>query len=294
MKPAFTIGVDYGTNSVRAVVVDCADGRVLGTSVFDYPSGDQGVLLDPRDPHLARQNPGDYLLGLDASISGAVEEAARQPGFTRARVVGIGVDTTGSTPIPVDEDCQPLALYPRLHGQLAAYAWLWKDHTAAEEAAAITETARRHAPEYLAPIGGTYSSEWFWSKIWRCLKVAPEIFDQAVQLDRAGRLHPGGARGHQGPQGRRCAACAPPATRRCTRTRGAGCRRRRSSPGSTRSWPTCGIASTTTPGRPTGPPGASRRPGRRRSACPRASRSRWAASTRTTAPSARACARARS
>jgi L-ribulokinase len=180
MPSTFTIGVDYGTNSVRAVVVDCADGRVLGTSVFHYPSGDQGVLLDPHDPHLARQNPGDYLLGLDASISGAVEEAQRQPGFTRGHVVGIGVDTTGSTPLPVDEDCQPLALYPRLHGQLAAYAWLWKDHTAAEEAAAITETARRHAPEYLAPIGGTYSSEWFWSKIWRCLKVAPEIFDQAV------------------------------------------------------------------------------------------------------------------
>ncbi len=180
MKPAFTIGVDYGTNSVRAVVVDCADGRVLGTSVFDYPSGDHGVLLDPRDPHLARQNPGDYLLGLDASISGAVEEAERQPDFERARVVGIGVDTTGSTPLPVDEDCQPLALYPRLHGELAAYAWLWKDHTAAEEAAAITETARRHAPEYLAPIGGTYSSEWFWSKIWRCLRVAPAIFERAV------------------------------------------------------------------------------------------------------------------
>jgi len=180
VEPAYTIGVDFGTNSVRAVVVDCADGRVAGTSVLDYPSGDQGVLLDPRDPHLARQNPADYMVGLDASVSGALAEAERQRGFVRTRIIGIGVDTTGSTPIPVDADNQPLALHPRLQANLAAHAWLWKDHTGAEEAAAITDTARRHAPEYLAVIGGTYSSEWFWSKIWRCLKVAPEVFDAAA------------------------------------------------------------------------------------------------------------------
>src|SRR5436309_12637222 len=87
-------------------------------------------------------------------------------GFARARVIGIGVDTTGSTPLPVDAGNRPLALDPRWRDSLAAQAWLWKDHTAAEEAAAITETARRCAPEYLSPIGGTYSSEWFWSKIW--------------------------------------------------------------------------------------------------------------------------------
>jgi L-ribulokinase len=180
MKPAFTIGLDYGTNSVRAVVVDCADGRELGTSVFDYPSGEQGVLLDPRDPHLARQSPLDYLAGLEASVRGALAEAEGKSGFSRTNVIGIGVDTTGSTPIPVDARNRPLALDPKWQGDLAAQAWLWKDHTAAGEAAAITAAAREHAPQYLAPIGGVYSSEWFWSKVWRCLKVAPDVFDAAA------------------------------------------------------------------------------------------------------------------
>ena len=177
---SFTIGLDYGTNSVRAVVVSCADGSTVGTHVFDYPSGDKGVLVDPRDPHLARQHPGDYLAGLKASARGALEEAEGRPGFSRDRVIGIGVDTTGSTPMPVDENARPLGLDPAWEGKLAAHAWLWKDHTGADEAAAITAAARDHAPEYLAVIGGTYSSEWFWSKIWRCLKVAPEVFDAAA------------------------------------------------------------------------------------------------------------------
>jgi len=180
MKPAFAIGLDYGTNSVRAVVVDCANGHSIGTHVANYPSGDQGVLLDPKDPHLARQSPADYISGLRASVKGALAEAARDSGFDPSRVVGIGVDTTGSTPMPVDTRNQPLALDPKWKGNLAAQAWLWKDHTGAAEAAAITETAAKHAPQYLAPIGGVYSSEWFWSKVWRCLKVAPDVFDAAA------------------------------------------------------------------------------------------------------------------
>ena len=180
MRPAFTIGIDYGTNSVRAVVVDCADGHVVGTSVYPYPSGDQGILLDPRDPHLARQNPADYLAGLTASVRGALREAAEATGFRADHVIGLGVDTTGSTPIPVDAANRALAMDPRWANHLAAHAWLWKDHTAAEEAAAITAIAAEHAPEYLAPIGGTYSSEWFWSKVWHCLKVAPDVIDAAA------------------------------------------------------------------------------------------------------------------
>ena len=177
---AYTIGVDYGTNSVRAVVVDTGDGRVVGTRVFDYPSGDQGVLLDPKQPHLARQNPADYIEGLRVSVRDALTAADAEPGFARDRVIGIGVDTTGSTPLPVDAQARPLALDPRWQDNLAAHAWLWKDHTASAEAVAITEIARAHAPELLAPIGGTYSSEWWWSKIWRCRKVAPEVFDAAA------------------------------------------------------------------------------------------------------------------
>jgi L-ribulokinase len=180
MATAYTIGTDFGTNSVRAVVVDCADGRVLGTNVFDYPSGEQGVLLDPRNPHLARQNPADYIEGLRASVTAALAAAEQEQEFSRDRVIGIGVDTTGSTPLPVDAHAQPLALDARWKDNLAAHAWLWKDHTSAAEAAAITTTAQEHAPQYLAPIGGTYSSEWWWSKIWHCLKVAPDVFDAAA------------------------------------------------------------------------------------------------------------------
>ncbi len=177
---SYTIGIDYGTNSVRAIVVDTADGRVAGTRVFDYPSGDHGVLLESKQPHLARQNPADYVEGLRASVNGALLAADPQPGFARDRVIGIGVDTTGSTPLPVDAQARPLAIDPRWKHSLAAHAWLWKDHTSTAEAAAITAAAATHAPELLAPIGGTYSSEWWWSKIWRCLKVAPDVFDAAA------------------------------------------------------------------------------------------------------------------
>jgi L-ribulokinase len=177
---AFTIGIDYGTNSVRAVVVDTADGGVVGTRVFDYPSGEQGVLLDSKQPHLARQNPADYIEGLRVAVGGALREADRDPAFARDRVIGIGVDTTGSTPLPIDEHNRPLGVSPQWESNLAAHAWLWKDHTSAAEAARITETAARYNPELLAPIGGTYSSEWWWSKIWHCLKVAPGVFDAAA------------------------------------------------------------------------------------------------------------------
>ena len=208
MAPAFTIGVDFGTNSVRAIVVDCADGRVLGVRVADYPSGERGVLLDPRDPHLARQNPADYLAGLRESVRGALAEADREKGFSRDRVIGIGTDTTGSTPIPVDARNRPLALALEWRTHLAAQAWLWKDHTGAAEAEVITATAQRHAPEYLAPIGGRYSSEWFWSKIWRCLKAAPEVFDAAKSWVELADYVPAALTGVTSPAAVRRCVCA--------------------------------------------------------------------------------------
>ena len=208
MKRAYTLGIDYGTNSVRTVVVDCADGREIGTAVFDYPSGDQGILLDPRDPHLARQNPGDYIEGLEISVKGALAEATGQDGFSTDEVIGIGVDTTGSTPIPVNGANRPLALEKKWRDDLAAHAWLWKDHTGAEEAAAITAGARDHAPEYLAPIGGVYSSEWFWSKIWHCLKVAPDVFEAAESWVELADFIPAVLAGITDPQDIRRCVCA--------------------------------------------------------------------------------------
>ncbi len=179
MNP-LTIGIDYGTNSVRAIVVDTSNGRELGTAVVDYPSGKAGILLDPKEPHLARQHPGDYFDGLERSVRGALAQAAEQrPDFDVAAIVGIGVDTTGSSPLPVDQNNVPLALNPRWKHHLAAQCWLWKDHTSHSEAARITATAAKHRPQLIAKCGNTYSSEWFWSKIWRCLNVAPEIFEAA-------------------------------------------------------------------------------------------------------------------
>ena len=175
----YTLGIDYGTNSVRALVVDVRDGRELGAAVINYPSGKEGILLDPRDHNLARQHPGDYLFGLEESVRAALALAAKDPTFSAAEVIGIGVDSTGSSPLPVDAKNVPLGVQPQWKDNLAAQCWLWKDHTGHREAARITEVAARMRPQYIAKCGDVYSSEWFWSKIWRCLKVAPEVFDAA-------------------------------------------------------------------------------------------------------------------
>ncbi|MBX3434826.1 MAG: ribulokinase [Pirellulales bacterium] len=175
MANQYAIGVDYGTNSVRALVVDVATGAEIGTEVFNYPSGDAGIMLDPSDPHVARQHPGDYIVGFEHAVAGAVKKAAATPGFAPELVVGIGVDTTGSTPLPVDAHGTPLALLPQFEGNLAAQAWLWKDHTSHAAAEEISAVARRQGRPYLAKCGGTYSSEWYWAKILHCLRTAPEV-----------------------------------------------------------------------------------------------------------------------
>jgi L-ribulokinase len=175
----FTLGIDFGTNSVRALVVRCSDGTEFGSAVAQYPSGHQGVILDPRDHHLARQHPGDYLVGLKASVRGALAAAARRRGFSAERVIGIGVDTTGSSPIPVDAHNVPLALHRRWRSNVNAQCWLWKDHTSVHEAAQITALAAQHRPQFIAKCGNAYSSEWFWSKLWHCRLVAPDVFAAA-------------------------------------------------------------------------------------------------------------------
>lgn len=175
-KDVFSIGIDYGTNSVRALVVRCRDGKEFGSCVVNYPSGHQGVLLDPRDHNVARQHPGDYLFGLEKSVKGALAQAKKQRGFSAAQVIGLGVDTTGSSPIPVDAKNVPLALDKKWAKNLNAQCWLWKDHTSWREAAKITDLAAQHRPQFIAKCGNTYSSEWFWAKLWHCLNVDKKLF----------------------------------------------------------------------------------------------------------------------
>ncbi len=179
----YALGIDYGTNSCRSLLVDLDSGAEMGSTVFHYPSGEMGVLLDPKDPHVARQNPQDYLDGLSAVIRGALEQAkAKSADFSAEHVIGIGIDTTGSTPIPVNEAGTPLGLLPEFQNNLNAMVWLWKDHTGYAEAAEITQLAQSIRPDMIAKCGGIYSSEWFWSKILRLRRTDPAVFAAAFSF----------------------------------------------------------------------------------------------------------------
>jgi L-ribulokinase len=177
----YTIGLDYGTSSVRALVVRLSDGAEVGTAVFNYPHGEAGVLLDASDPHLARQHPQDYLDGALETIRAAIAQARQtDAGFSPERVLGIGVDTTGSSPMPVDAEGRSLTAHAGLATNPAAHVWLWKDHTSTEEAAEITKLAHQIRPHYIAKYGGVYSSEWYWAKLLHCIRVAPEVVEAAA------------------------------------------------------------------------------------------------------------------
>jgi len=177
---SYTIGLDYGTNSVRCVIVDAADGSEVGTAIYEYETGQDGIILDPGNHNLARQNPADYVKGMQVTVREALAEAGKaDKKFSARDIIGLGVDTTGSTPIPVDRDGTPLAMLDQFKDNLNAQAWLWKDHTAYAEAAEITELAERDHPEYLAKCGRIYSSEWFFSKVLHCLRTDPAVFEAA-------------------------------------------------------------------------------------------------------------------
>ncbi len=179
MSTQYTIGLDYGTNSVRALIVNVANGAEIAAATWTYRHGTQGVILS-RDPNLARQHPADYVQGAEVTIQQALAAAKKnQRGFNASQVIGIGVDTTGSTPLPVDAKGQPLAFNKKFAKNPAAMAWLWKDHTGVAEAAEITALAKQMRPQFLAKCGGTYSSEWFFSKILHCLRSAPQVFKAA-------------------------------------------------------------------------------------------------------------------
>ncbi len=175
----YSLGLDFGTNSVRSLIVDVNTGEEIATSVWNYACGEAGIILDPKDPNLARQHPQDYIDGTVACTTAALKEATSHKEFSAANVIGIGVDTTGSTPLPVDKQGLPLALQDPFKNEPAAMAWLWKDHTGFAEAAEITRAAAGQRPHFLAKCGGTYSSEWYWSKVLHCLRTSPKVYEAA-------------------------------------------------------------------------------------------------------------------
>ncbi|HEY2881214.1 MAG TPA: ribulokinase [Pirellulales bacterium] len=205
--PRYTIGLDYGTGSVRALLVSTA-GEEIAAQVFDYPHGVAGVVISDRDPNLARQHPRDYEAGAEAAVKGVLKAAAEKKGVRPDEVIGIGVDTTGSTPMPVDAQGIPLAYDKRFEADINALAWLWKDHTSHAEAEEITAVGSRRHPEYLAKIGNRYSSEWFWAKILHCARVAPAVFDAAASWVEIADWIPAMLCGKLQPTGIRRGVCA--------------------------------------------------------------------------------------
>jgi L-ribulokinase len=186
------MGLDFGTNSVRALIAEAADGQEIATAVDDYETGEAGIILDRADPNLARQDPAEYVRGIENVIKAVLTSAKKTDhAFDTANIIGIGIDTTGSTPIPVDNTGTPLAYQKKFRKNPNAQAWLWKDHTSHAEAAMITELAAREHPEYLAKCGGTYSSEWFFSKILHCLRTDPSVFDAASSWVECADFVPG-------------------------------------------------------------------------------------------------------
>jgi L-ribulokinase len=162
MGKKYVIGIDYGTDSVRSVVVDTSNGEIAGTSVFEYPRWKKGLFCDPLINQF-RQHPSDYIEGLEQSVKGSIKGLT--PDVVKS-IVGITVDTTGSTPVAVDKEGVPLSLQTEFENNPDAMFILWKDHTAVKEAAAINDLAKTWGGvDFTRFEGGIYSSEWFWAKI---------------------------------------------------------------------------------------------------------------------------------
>jgi L-ribulokinase len=178
MKTKTALGIDFGSSSVRILTLEIESGKVLSSVEQAYLEGEGGVYVSKDNNLLARQNPGDYIRSLELAMEKSVA-ANRNIGIDMSSVRGIGVDATGSTPIPVTKEMVPLASSDKFRENLNAYAWMWKDHTSFREAEKITATAAGIRPHYLGKTGGAYSSEWYWAKIWHCLNTDKEVFDAA-------------------------------------------------------------------------------------------------------------------
>lgn len=166
-RDAYVIGVDFGTDSVRSVLVNTSNGEELASSSFLYPRWAMGLYCDPSQNQF-RQHPRDYIEGLEHSIRSCLQKAGN--GAHRL-VKGISIDTTGSTPVAVDESGTPLSMLKGFEENPNAMFVLWKDHTAVEEAALINRHASTFETNFLQWVGGIYSSEWFWAKLLHILRA---------------------------------------------------------------------------------------------------------------------------
>lgn len=167
----YVIGVDYGTDSVRSIIVDAANGKEIAAAVFPYPRWKDGLYCNAAANQF-RQHPLDYVEGLEQSIKSCLHQAGAS---VAARVKAISIDTTGSTPVAVDESGTPLALLPGFEQNPNAMFVLWKDHTSVKEAAEINAHAERFDVNYLQYVGGIYSSEWFWAKLLHVLRADEQV-----------------------------------------------------------------------------------------------------------------------
>lgn len=174
-KDAFVIGLDYGTDSVRAVVVNANNGAEIASAVHYYQRWKEGLYCEPSINQF-RQHPLDYIEGLENAIKAALAIA---PAGTAQAIKGISVDTTGSTPVAVNKSGTPLALTPGFQENPNAMFILWKDHTGIKEAAEINALCSRWEIDYSKYEGGIYSSEWFWAKILRTLREDETIREAA-------------------------------------------------------------------------------------------------------------------
>ncbi|WP_116134289.1 ribulokinase [Tropicimonas sp. IMCC34043] len=169
------LGLDFGSDSVRAVVVRVANGDEISADVAEYPRWSEGRFCDPTRQQF-RQHPADYMEAMVAAVQGALKNCPETP-----RIVGIGVDTTGSSPMPVTADATALALKDGFSADPDAMCILWKDHTSVREAEDINALcATGQFPDYIRYVGGIYSSEWYWAKILHIARTNPTVFRAAA------------------------------------------------------------------------------------------------------------------